>query len=322
MRQRLRKIGRAVLVLAAAAAVITGVCVWVFCWKIDRSFRCVEVPKDPARWQVVRDIDSDGKKSTRFDLYLPQPPDPSRNYSLILYIHGGSFTHGDKREGRHICPYYASKGIVAASINYTLYSGRGSATLFSLYDEIIASTHAVKAYCAEHGYNITEMAFTGFSAGGYAALVGAYKNPGAAAVPVKFVFQQSGPASFEPELWGRKSKRRQAAFISLLTGKKFTADDVGTEAFREAVDAVSPAAMVTANTVPTVLAYGPKDFRVPPAQKFPLLEKLEEYNVPHDYIEFPHSGHRLFHADDLDRMEVYFKTVDDYIARYFENAGK
>ena len=320
MKQRLKKIGRAVLVLAAVAAVITGVSVWIFCWKIDRSFRCVEVPKDPARWQVVRDIDSDGKKSTRFDLYLPQPADPSRNYSLILYVHGGSFTHGDKREGRHICPYYASKGIVAASVNYTLYSGRGSATLFSLYDEIVASTYAVKAYCAEHGYNITEMAFTGFSAGGYAALVGAYKNPGATAVPVKFVFQQSGPASFEPTLWGKKSKRRQAAFISLLTGRKFTADDVGSEAFQAAVDAVSPAAMVTAGTVPTVLAYGPKDFRVPPAQKVPLLEKLKECKVPHDYIEFPHSGHRLF--DDLDRMEVYFKTVDDYIARYFENAGK
>ena len=83
MKQRLKKIGRAVLVLAAAAAVITGVSVWVFCWKIDRSFRCVEVPKDPARWQVIRDIDSDGKKSTRFDLYLPQPPRSAATLSDI-----------------------------------------------------------------------------------------------------------------------------------------------------------------------------------------------------------------------------------------------
>ena len=311
---------RAAAVLVVAAAAVGGLFLLNFYYKIDRSFRCVEVPQNPAVWQMVRNLDSDGKKSTRYDLYLPQPADSVRNYSLILYIHGGSFTGGDKREGRHICPYYASKGLVAASVNYTLYRGPGTANLFSLYDEIISTTYAIKDECAKRGYNITEMAFTGFSAGGYTALLCAYKNPNAAAVPVKFVFEQSAPASFEPDLWGKKSDKRRAAFISLLTGKKYTADDVGTETFQEAVNAISPSAMVSAETVPTVLAYGPHDWRVPPAQKFPLLENLEKYKVPHDYIEFPHSGHRLF--DDLDRSEVYFRTVDAYIERYFDNFKK
>lgn len=308
---------RAAAVLLLVSAAVGGLLLLNFYYKIDRSFRCVQVPQDPAVWQMVRDLDSDGKKSTRFDLYLPQPPDPARGYSLILYIHGGSFTGGDKREGRHICPYYASKGLVAASVNYTLYTGPGSANLFSLYDEIVSTTYAIKEECAKRGYKITEMAFTGFSAGGYAALACAYKDPDAPAVPVKFVFEQSGPVTFEPDLWGKKSDKRRAAFISLLTGKKFTADDVRTENFRQTVNAISPAAMVGAKTVPTLLAYGPHDWRVPPAQKYPILTNLEKNCVPYDYIEFPHSGHRLF--DDLDRSEIYFKTADAYIERYFES---
>ncbi len=320
MKRPAKKFLRVTLVLTVFAALFTLLLVLNFQWKVARSFDCVRVKEDPAVWKLVRDIDSGGPKPVKYDLYLPQPPDPARSYSLIVYIHGGGFVSGDKREGRYTCPYFASKGLIAASVNYTLYSGPDSATLFSLYDEIIAATHSIKSYCAGLGYNITEMAFSGFSAGGYTALVCAYKDPGAAAVPVRFVFEQSGPAMFDPELWGKKSARKRAAFLSLLTGRKFTAADVGTEAYREAIDAVSPASMVTSGTVPTILAYGPKDFRVPPEQKDPLLEKLREHRVPHDYIEFPRSGHRLF--DDPGKMRLYFETVDSYIEKYFENSKK
>ena len=116
---------------------------------------------------------------------------------------------------------------------------------------------------------------------------------------------------------GQTEDAGRAAFVSMMTGKKFTTEDVGSEEYQQAIDEISPASLVNERTVPTVLAYGPKDKVVPVDIKYRLLEKLDEYGVVYDYIEFPHSGHGLL--DDLDKSEEFYKLSDLYMERYFEN---
>lgn len=284
---------------------------------VEKPYAYLKVEEDENVWTVTYDIDSDGKDTTKFDLYLPAKADANKNYSLIFYIHGGGFTGGDKADGKYWCPYYASKGMVAVSVNYTLSKGDGAANLNTMFDELRHTMQVVKDYCAERNYNITEMATTGGSAGGCLAMLCAYKDADKLPIPVKFVFEQTGPASFEPDGWGQTENKGRAEFVSLMTGIKFTADDVGSEAYQKAIDEISPAAFVNENTVPTILAYGPRDKVVPVNIKFQLLSKLKEYNVIHDYIEFPNSGHGLLH--DLDKSVEFYKLADEYIARYFEN---
>lgn len=284
--------------------------------KVEKPYEYIKV-KDTSLYTVEYDLDSDGKETTKYDLYLPSSADTERDYSLIFYIHGGGFTGGDKADGKYWCPYYASKGMVAVSVNYTLSKGDGIANLNTMWSELRNTLNVVIKECEKRGFQITEFATTGGSAGGCLAMLMAYREPDTLPIPVRFVFEQTGPASFEPDLWGQTEDDGRAYFVSLMTGKSFTKDDVGTEAYQNAIDEISPAALVNENTVPTILAYGPRDTVVPVDIKYEVLNALDKFNVVHDYIEFPHSGHGLL--DDIDRSEEFYKLTDEYIERYFLN---
>jgi len=66
-----------------------------------------------------------------------------------------------------------------------------------------------KEKCAELGISLEGMAICGVSAGGTLAMNYAYTAAESSSVPVKFVFQLSGPTDFEPSHWTllKKSKR-------------------------------------------------------------------------------------------------------------------
>lgn len=238
-------------------------------------------------------------------------------HSMIFFIHGGGFTSGDKEDGRYICPYYAANGMIAVSANYSLTSEEKPISINQMYAELKNTVQAVKEYCAGQGYRITEMAVSGTSAGGALALLLAYREPESLAVSVRFVFEQSGPVSFEPEEWGGTDASVCAGFASKMTGEPFTAVDVGSEDYQKAIDRISPETFVNEDTVPTILGYSPRDIVVPPGIKYRLLEKLEESGIIYDYIEFPNSGHGLLH--DPDKSEEFYRLTDEYIDRYFEN---
>lgn len=302
-------------VLFVVCAVIS--CLGVIKVKVEKPYEYLKVEEDPNVWKVIYDLDSDGKDTTKYDLYLPAEADTNKDYSLIFYIHGGGFTGGDKADGKYWCPYYASKGMVAVSVNYTLSKGDGVANLNTMFAELRNTVQVVKDDCAKRGYNITEMATTGGSAGGCLAMLLAYREAETLPIPVKFVFEQTGPASFEPDGWGQTDDKGRAEFVSMMTGIKFTAADVGSEAYQKAIDEISPAALVNNSSVPTIIAYGPNDKVVPTGIKYKLIEKFDKNNVVYDYIEFPNSGHGLL--NDLDKSEEFYKLTDEYIEKYFEN---
>lgn len=54
------------------------------------------------------------------DLYYPQLP-YSGKIPLVIFVHGGGFSSGDRSAGAEFCNYAASQGYAAASISYTLY---------------------------------------------------------------------------------------------------------------------------------------------------------------------------------------------------------
>ena len=47
-----------------------------------------------------------------------------------------------------------------------------------------------------------------------------------------------------------------------------------------------------------------------------LVGALEEYNVPHYYIEFPHSGHGLQNDNDMGRL--YNEKIEEYLETYLQ----
>ncbi len=54
------------------------------------------------------------------DIRLPEVP-PEGGSPLVIYVHGGGFSNGDRDGGHKLAQYLAGHGIACASITYTLY---------------------------------------------------------------------------------------------------------------------------------------------------------------------------------------------------------
>ena len=83
--------------------------------------------------------------ANKFDLYVPA--DKSQDaYGLVVYLHAGGFTGGDKAEDAEMLEWLCSKGYVAAGINYTLFTEENpDASVYSQSEEIKAAMPYVVA---------------------------------------------------------------------------------------------------------------------------------------------------------------------------------
>lgn len=55
------------------------------------------------------------------DLFLPEKAS-SEKLPLLLYVHGGGFSGGERQSGYDLCRYLAKNGYASATITYTLYA--------------------------------------------------------------------------------------------------------------------------------------------------------------------------------------------------------
>lgn len=124
------------------------------------------------------------KEANKFDLYLPAD-DSKENYGLVVYLHPGGFTSGDKSGDAEMLQWLCSKGYVAAGINYTLFNEENpTASVYSQSVEIRDSIPSVIAEAEKLGYKIGKMAIGGGSAGHALAMIYAYRDAAQAPVPV------------------------------------------------------------------------------------------------------------------------------------------
>lgn len=102
-----------------------------------------DVEWDESVGSIYTDLEYGDEELNNFDLYVPA--DNSRDsYGLIVYLHAGGFTMGDKSDDATILKYFASKGYVAAGINYSLSSEENSSNLNIMSEEIKQSIPIVK----------------------------------------------------------------------------------------------------------------------------------------------------------------------------------
>lgn len=55
------------------------------------------------------------------DLFLPEKSESKGKLPLVLYVHGGGFSGGERESGHSICKYLSGNGFATATITYTLY---------------------------------------------------------------------------------------------------------------------------------------------------------------------------------------------------------
>ncbi|MDO5402592.1 MAG: alpha/beta hydrolase [Eubacteriales bacterium] len=268
--------------------------------------------------KTYTDLSYGNKPANKFDLYVPAD-NTKETYGLIVYLHAGGFTSGDKADDARMLQWLCSLGYVTAGINYTLFNEENpDANIYTQSMEIKDSIPYVIEEAKKLGYNIDRMAMSGGSAGGCLALIYAYRDADTSPVPVRMVFEGVGPSSFYPEDWKNygfdQNKEAAAGLFSQMTGKSITVDMFGISEYDELVKDTSALYWVNKNTVPTLMAYGKYDTFQPYEGSVRLDEKLTKYNVPHDYIVFEHSGHGL--QNDNKQMIKYSEAILDYLEKY------
>lgn len=277
-----------------------------------------ERPYDPIRvkWtDESGDIYADqmaADEGILYDLYVPKNIDTSKEHTFIMYIHGSNFSSGDKSDGALICKYFASKGYVAASVNYSLITQDSGNTISASADELYRTAGSVVARCGELGIRFKNMAVSGVYGGGTMALLYAYKNPEKSPVPVKLVFEQTGPTSFNPDDWGY-SGEEAVQLVNLMTNGSFTVDDIGSEAYIKAYKDISPESYVNNNGVSAILAYGSRDKIIPISMPLKFSGALRQTGADCTIIEYSKSGHTM--ALDSDKNKEYYDTIDRYLEK-------
>ena len=272
--------------------------------------RLIKVEWDESVGEIYSNLDYENDNGNQYDLYIPSGLDKLENQYLILFIHGGSFNSGSKEDGESWCKYYATKGYITASVDYTSQNQGKDASIYLMNEEIENAVKAIKQKTEELGYHIAGMAPCGVSAGGTLAMNLAYN--GNSAIPVKFVFQLAAPTYFAPSEWSLLMKvdrlDSEEKFCKMMTGKEL--EDYDTE-----IQNISPACIVNEDSVPSLIGYGLIDHCVPLSQKYYLIEVYDRDNVMYDYIEFPKSNHGMY--NDLDKLQEFLDKSLEYAKVYF-----
>ena len=106
----------------------------------DQVFGSVEVVRDVIYGSAVNRF-SNVRQTLYLDRYQPRG-DTAAIRPAVVFVHGGGFRGGDKRDGHNVglCNALARAGFVVASINYRLRpSGRW------VYQDIVDASHDCKA---------------------------------------------------------------------------------------------------------------------------------------------------------------------------------
>lgn len=141
----------------------------------DEIFSKVDITKDV---EYGENYDSYGRLvKLKMDIYEPHGDKASKR-ALIIFIHGGGFTGGDKasKQWVFLCETFARRGYVTASINYRLQKP-GDVTKHAITQAMHDAKAAVRyfrKYAGQWRIDTSKIALVGGSAGAITALHATY----------------------------------------------------------------------------------------------------------------------------------------------------
>ena len=258
------------------------------------------------RVEVVRNVDywGDGRHAHRLDIYRPR--EGNGHSPVLVYIHGGGWVIGDKREqGKPMMLHLASLGWVCVTINYRL------SPKATWPDHLVDCKRAldwVRGHIADYGGDASFVAVSGGSAGGHlAALVGLDPHTAVdACVPFYGVYDFTNRDGLRGFGFGR--------FIERMVLKKRLSE--APELFRDA----SPMDQIAPGAPPFFVVHGANDTLVPVGEARAFVRLLRAAATrPVAYAELPGAQH-AFEVFRSIRTAFAVDAVADFL-EYVRAAG-
>ncbi len=289
--------GRLAVVLNLLSAIVCAL-FWDTVSAADVAPR--EVRQPPPSVQVVRDLEyvPGGHERNRLDLYLPEKA--TRPLPVIVWVHGGGWTNGDKVRGP--AQDFATNGFAVAAINYRFSQ---QAIFPAQIHDCKAAVRWLRANATKYGLDADHIGAWGASAGGHlVALLGTTAEvkelEGAASnndksSRVQAVVDWYGPTDFLTV--GAKDTRTR-----LLGGDPQANKDKAAKA--------SPMTYVSKDAAPFLIMHGDRDKTVPISQSETFAQALQKAGADATFVIVKGAGHggRLFTGpENLKQVETFFR---------------
>ncbi|WP_299886270.1 alpha/beta hydrolase [uncultured Lacinutrix sp.] len=228
---------------------------------------------DPSESYQLLNVSYGNDSDQVYDIYLP--PNRDLNTKVIVLVHGGGWTSGDKADMDDIkdrllidLPEYA-----IVNINYRLASQGVSPFPMQLND---ITTVISELKTKQTDYTISQdYGFLGISAGAHLSMLWSYSYD--TNNDVNMVGSIVGPTNFTDPAY---SSIVNPAFLFF-----------GVAPSVEFAEQYSPFHQVQTTSPPTILFYGGMDNLIPTSQGVDMDAKLTTLNVPHQFTLYPNEGH-------------------------------
>jgi acetyl esterase/lipase len=242
----------------------------------------------------------------KMDLYFPNSGGP---WPAVVYVHGGSWMHGDKSEALVLASQMTSQGYLVSSINYRLYP---AGTFPAMIQDVKCAVRFLRANASQYNLNPERIAAIGPSAGGHL---------------VSLLGTTDQSAGWDVGEYLDQSSRVQAvipmAAVTDLT-RSFPNTDIETMKLigfgEHNILQASPVNHVTPDDPPFLLIHGDQDMVVPVEQSQVMYERLVQEGVPAQLVIVVNAGHAFVGPDGnskptpaeinqiiLDFLEQYLK---------------
>lgn len=221
-----------------------------------------------------------------FDLYLPA--NRTEETKVMILIHGGGWTSGDKSDMNSFRDYILQNlsDIAVVNMNYRLANETTDAYPTQIND-ITSVVDFLQNKQSEYVIS-DDLGFIGTSAGGHLALLWSYAFD--SNNQTDMVCSVVGPTNFTDPAYLENTNPILQEMLDLF----------GVDATTAFLEEVSPYHQASNTSPPTILFYGGQDPLIPTTQGTAMRDKLQELGVIHDFTLYENAGHGWTGLDLLD----------------------
>lgn len=252
--------------------------------------------------RIIMDTAYGSDPKEKMDIYLPS--NRNQHTKLLIIIHGGGWTSGDKSDGAYTqaIQLFRQKWpeLAVANINYRL-ANNTNVHYTEIMNDISAAVNFLVSN--KNHFQISDtLLMMGASAGGHLAMLYAYKyNTGGY---VKSVADFFGPSILSDWDWYNSFNLWMGVYI-----KDLIIPFNGETWNKPLYDSNSPYWVATSQSAPTIIFHGTLDVIVPLYQSQWLHSQLNNLNVPNEYYEYPdgHGFNTTNMNDAVNKAVSFFK---------------
>ena len=254
------------------------------------------------------------ERELKLDLALPED---SNNPPLVVYIHGGGWSQGNRKPNR--IEFLSELGFAVASISYRF---SDKATFPAQVHDCKGAIRWLRANAEEYGFDATRVGVVGTSAGGHLALMlgvtgddeqmeGTVGENLEHSSRVQAVVDYFGPSDF---VLSRKSDPSGTedpdGNIYRLLGGTVSQN-------QEKAWLASPTSYVTADDPPLLILHGDKDEVVLLEQSERMNDEYQKENLEATFVVVPDGGH----GPQWYMKEENVRVLVDFLSRHLRGTS-